>query len=54
MKNKKGKPSKVKRSVVKIPRTPLPKNVPKTVNPKLENVKYQPPKKGKHKQPKKK
>lgn len=54
MKNKKGKPSKVIRKVVEIPRTPLPKNVPKTVNPKLENVKYQQPKKGKYRQPKEK
>ena len=43
-----------KKSTIEIPRTPLPKNVPKTVNPKLEKVKYRQPKKpkGKGKYPK--
>lgn len=54
MKNKQGKPSKIIRKTVKLPKpTALPKT-PKTVNPKLEKVRYRQPKKGKYRQPSKK
>lgn len=54
MKNKKGKPSKVQRKTIPLPKpTPLPKE-PRPINPKLENVRYNQPKKGKYIQPSKK
>lgn len=55
MGKKKSKSStKVIRKTVKIPRTPLPKNVPKEINPALKNVVYNQPKKKKYVQPSKK